>query len=138
MLRYHPETGTILICDFRGMEAPEMVKRRPVIVVSPRLRRRSGLCTVVPMSTTPPEPPRAWHYRLRLDRPLPRPYDATHHWVKADMVYTVSFSRLRLPFKRKSNGAREYDVRVLDDADMRRVRECMLHALGLTSLTDYL
>jgi len=48
---YHPEQGTILICDFKGFIDPEMVKRRPVVVVSPRLRQRGKLCAVVPLGT---------------------------------------------------------------------------------------
>jgi uncharacterized protein YifN (PemK superfamily) len=54
-LTYHPETGTILICDYNlggGFIEPEMVKRRPVVVISPRFRHRDWLCTVVPLSTT--------------------------------------------------------------------------------------
>jgi len=47
-LKYHPDPGDILICNFAvGFKEPEMVKSRPCVVLSPRLRRRSGLCTVV-------------------------------------------------------------------------------------------
>ena len=56
-LKFHPKPGTILVCDFRqGFRAPEMIKRRPVVVVSPRLRNRTDLCTVVPLSTIEPRP----------------------------------------------------------------------------------
>ncbi|WP_210210156.1 type II toxin-antitoxin system PemK/MazF family toxin [Rhodopseudomonas palustris] len=56
-LKFHPEPGTILICDYStGFKAPEMVKKRPVVTVSPRLKRRDGLVTVVPLSTSRPEP----------------------------------------------------------------------------------
>src|SRR3546814_2449978 len=41
----HPPTGTILTCNFdAGFKEPEMVKRRPVIVVSPKISIRAGLC----------------------------------------------------------------------------------------------
>ncbi|QQG36900.1 MAG: type II toxin-antitoxin system PemK/MazF family toxin [Micavibrio aeruginosavorus] len=44
----HPNKGSILLCDFNhGFVAPEMVKRRPVIVISPKIHGRVGLCTVV-------------------------------------------------------------------------------------------
>jgi mRNA interferase MazF len=48
-LPYHPKQGTIVICDFKGFVSPEMVKRRPAVIVSPRLRKREGLCTIVPL-----------------------------------------------------------------------------------------
>ncbi|MFZ4526570.1 MAG: type II toxin-antitoxin system PemK/MazF family toxin [Chlorobium sp.] len=89
-LSYHPKQGTIVICDFKGFVAPEMVKRRPVVIVSPRMRQREGLCTIVPLSTTPPNDSEAYHYKLYINPVLPKPYDAEFHWVKADMIYTVS------------------------------------------------
>ena len=41
-LNFHPEPGMVLICDFTtGFRVPEIVKRRPVVVISPRRRRAS-------------------------------------------------------------------------------------------------
>lgn len=138
-IRFHPEQGTIVICDFEGFVAPEMVKRRPAIVVSPRLRKRDGLCTIVPLSTTPPREVATYHFKLHVEPVLPKPYDANFHWVKADMLYTVSFSRLSLPWENKDvHGNRNYDVRVIDMADLLKIQQCMLHGLGLTTLTAYL
>ena len=138
-LIHHPETGTIVICDFHGFVTPEMVKRRPVIVVSPRLRNRRGLCTIVPLSTTPPDPVMPYHYRIHMDPPLPPPYDSPYSWVKADMLATVSMSRLSFPHSGKdASGKRKYDIRVVEEIDLRNIRECMLHALGLSRLTGYL
>ena len=55
------------------------------------------------------------------------------------MLYTVSFDRLYLPFEKKDgSGKRIYDIRVLDKADMIKIQQCILHGIGLTSLTDYL
>ncbi len=55
-LTFSPRPGEIVICDFStGFRPPEMVKVRPVVVISPR-RRTSQLVTVVPLSTTPPDP----------------------------------------------------------------------------------
>jgi uncharacterized protein YifN (PemK superfamily) len=45
MINFHPKRGTVLMCDFT---------RRPVVVVSPRYRRHTGLCLVVPFSTVRP------------------------------------------------------------------------------------
>ena len=138
-IQFHPEQGTILICDFQGFKAPEMVKRRPVVVVSPRLHRRGNLCSIVPLSTTPPQQMAPYHFRLHTTPALPAPYDADFHWVKADMIYTVSFSRLFLPFDGKDEGGnRIYDVRVVDQADLLQIQQCVLHGLGLTHLTAYL
>lgn len=138
-IKFHPEPGTILVCDFDGMKFPEMQKRRPAIVISPRLKNRGGLCTVVPLSTTDPKKIEPYHYRLHTIPPMPAPYNSASHWVKADMIYTVSFERLFLMFDGKdANGKRIYDQRIIDAADLLKIRACVLHALGMTSLTDYL
>ena len=138
-LQYHPTPGTIVICDFKGFVLPEMVKRRPAVVVSPRFRERTDLCTIVPLSTTEPTKVMPYHHRLYLNPNLPQPYDAMIQWVKADMFATVSFQRLNLPFKRKDDGGkREYDIRIIDNVDLQKVRECMLHALGLSYLTPHI
>lgn len=138
-IQFHPQPGTILVCDFDGMKVPEMTKRRPVVVLSPNLKSRTGLCTVVPMSTTAPIRAQPYHYRLRTIPPLPAPYSADEHWVKADMIYTVSFARLFLLFREKdAQGKRIYDQRVIDDADLLKIKEAALHGLGLTALTAYL
>ena len=138
-IQFHPEQGTILICDFKGFVPPEMIKRRPVVVVSPRLRKREGLCTIVPLSTTPPKEVAAYHFKLHVAPTLPAPYNSDFHWVKADMVYTVSFDRLFLPFGCKDGGGKRiYDVRVIDKADLLKIQQCLLHGLGLSALTDYL
>lgn len=80
-----------------------------------------------------------YHYKLHVEPVLPEPYNARFHWVKADMIYTVSFDRLSLPFNGKdAGGKRVYDVRVIDKADLIKVQECILHGLGLTTLTAYL
>lgn len=138
-LPYHPEQGTIIICDFKGFIDPEMNKRRPAIVVSPRLRQRGRLCAIVPLSTTPPSQIMPYHFKLHVDPVLPEPYNANFHWVKADMIYTVSFDRLSRLFSGKdATGKRIYDDRVIDKADLLKVQECILHGLGLTALTAYL
>lgn len=138
-INIHPEQGTIVICDFKGFVPPEMVKRRPAVVVSPRLRNRNRLCAIVPLSTTPPPRIMSYHYKLHTDPVLPHPYTAKYHWVKADMLYTVSTDRLFLPFNGKdAQGRRIYDVRVIDKADLIKIQQCVLYGLGLGRLTDYL
>jgi uncharacterized protein YifN (PemK superfamily) len=138
-LNFNPQQGMILVCDFRGYEDPEMNKRRPVVVVSPRFRNRQRLCAVVPLSTTPPRPIEPYHYRLVVDPVLPEPYASPFHWVKADMVYTVSFSRLSaLCIGKDVSGQRIYDNRVISQADLVGIQKALLHGIGLGSLTPHL
>lgn len=54
-IKFHPEPGAVLICDLDGMKFSEMQKRKPAVVISPSLKSRVGLCTVVPLSTTEPK-----------------------------------------------------------------------------------
>jgi mRNA interferase MazF len=140
-IREHPPTGTILLCDFEtGFETPEMVGRRPVLVVSPRISVRAGLCTVVPLSTTPPRPVMPYHLNLDpLEPPLPPPFDSGPNWVKADMIYAVSLRRLDfLRMGKNASGRRQYRDEALSEAQLRAVRACILSALGLAGLTHHL
>lgn len=113
-----------------------MVKARPVIVVSPKLRTRTGLCTVVPLSTTEPRPEEEYHMRLRLSRKLPHPWNSEEHWVKADMIGTVSYERLS-PIKlgRDQYGNRKYLNFQIDPEGLKEIRKCVLIALGMEDLT---
>lgn len=132
-INFHPDPGTILICDFRGMEEPEMVKRRPVVVVSPKFKDRTGICTIVPLSTTPPRPVKGYHFKLQITPVLPAPFDSEWHWVKADMMYALSFKRFQLPTDGKmADGKRIYDLRTVTEEDLHQIRQCLLRGLGLT------
>ena len=47
-LRFQPQFGQVLICDFpREFAPPEMIKRCPVVCVSPKVRNRFGIATVI-------------------------------------------------------------------------------------------
>jgi mRNA interferase MazF len=125
--------GTILLCDYSwgGFREPEMVKRRPAIVLSPRLPFRDGLCSVVPLSSTPPL--HLVDYVVQLTLPtLPAPFEEAVCWAKCDMVATVSFKRLDL-FRtgRDQFGKRKYIHPVLAAKDFERVRQGVMAALGL-------
>jgi uncharacterized protein YifN (PemK superfamily) len=127
-LKFHPKPGTILMCNYAGFVVPEMVKRRPCIVVSPRLRHRDRLCTVVPLSKLAPSPLEAYHHEITLQRPLPAPFDAPTMWAKCDMLATVSFDRLDLI----KVARRMYIQPTLPTSDIEAIRACILHALGMT------
>ncbi len=132
-LGFHPHAGTVLFCDFRGNVMPEIVKRRPVIVVTPRLPYRSGLCTVVPTSTTPPDHPQPYHVRLSKNYHPGEPDDLAV-WAKCDLLTNVSLARL----DRFRVGVRKYYAPQISAEDLRAVRIGMLHALGFPKLTDRL
>lgn len=135
MIKIHPHIGTVLRCDYEpGFKPPEMVKRRPVIVVSPRLRQRDGLCTVVPLSGSDPAKVMPYHCKIEFDPPLPPPYDDGTHWVKADMIATVGFHRLYPLFMEKDQyGKRKYDNRVISKEKLEEIHACIRLALGMNS-----
>lgn len=108
-----------------------MVKRRPAVVVSPPIIGRTQLCTIVPLSTTPPDPVLAHHLEITMNPPLPAPYSNPTMWLKGDIVLTVAFHRLRLLFQRQNGGQRIYDIRVLDDQTFAEVQQCVRAGLGL-------
>lgn len=90
-LKFQPKPGMVLICDFRGFEPPEIVKRRPVVVVAAN-RDNAHLVTVVPLSRTRPWRTQVWHYQLA---GALHPLDSgTVVWAKCDLLCTVSTARL--------------------------------------------
>lgn len=133
VLQFHPNPGTFLVCDFHGFSAPEMVKKRPVVVLSPRFRRRYRLVTVVPLSTTPPEPVEPYHVFLKLHAPLhPDKWPERKIWVKCDMIYAVSFARLDpIRLRRDQFGKWHYNRTQLNGADLLKVRKAVAYSIGL-------
>lgn len=121
-LPYHPKPGTIVICDYTpGFRPPEMVKRRPAITISPKLKRRNDLVAVIPLSETCPEPLEDWHHRIDLE--IPDPWGNGPRWAACDHVATVGYARLNLPYtKYPVTGARRFVQIELDDqiAELRR------------------
>lgn len=139
-LKFHPNPGAVLLCDYQtGFVAPEMVKVRPVVVITPRLRNRASLCTVVPLSTTAPEHIEAYHCEIRLIPKLPSPYDSESCWVKADMLATVSHDRLS-PIKvgKDRFNNRVYYNTLLKSEVLRQIQRSVLWALNLGHLTRHL
>ena len=140
-LSYHPRPGEIVLCNYgTGFIAPEMVKLRPVVIVSPRLRRRNDLVAVVPLSTTPPNPAEPHHCKFTLALPLPKPFDAPEMWAKCDMLATVALARLdRFRDRRAAGGgARRFVTGQVSAAQLIGIRKAILHGLGLGSLTIHL
>lgn len=133
MIKFPPRKGAFLQCDFRGFIEPEMTKKRPVIVIStPDLHGEGNkLATIVPLSTTTPDPVREYHYLLK-NIPIFPYYDSSEAWVKCDMIYTVSFERLSLFYRGKlPNGKRNYIYESVSDEDFKRIKECVAKGVGV-------
>ena len=113
--------GTILLCDYSrgGFQPPEMVKRRPAIVISPRLPHRDGLCTVVPISADQPDHDVDYVVRLEFDPPLPEPFSYNEEQRKKYFL----------------GGGDEIDpVGVSGDSDTRRIE---IPEFGIVTIADW-
>jgi uncharacterized protein YifN (PemK superfamily) len=125
-INFVPDAGDVLMCDFTGFVAPEMTKIRRVVILSPRSRRNfPGTYLVLPISKTPPSPPRPHHCEFK---------PGSYHffdpietvWAKADMVTCVAAHRLdRVKFRGRYSRAQ------IGREDLLRVRKALLYALGM-------
>lgn len=134
-LKFPVKPRTILLCDYSlgGFRAPEMVKRRPAVVIAGALPRRNNLHTVVPLSGTESDPRNLYHCQIELSEPLPAPFDEAVWWVKADMIATVSLERLDLfRTERDQYGKRKYltHLKVSED-QFGQILDSIRHALGI-------
>lgn len=117
-LYYQPHPGTLWMCDFNtGFVAPEMVKVRPAVVISPRPQRMINLCTIVPLSTAVPNPVEQYHHPMD-PRSIPAALGERASRAKCDMLYTVSLARLEYVGGRRGPGT----VRVTDE-DFEAIRQ---------------
>ncbi len=118
------------MCDYRtGFVPPEMVKRRPVVVVSPTSGRRLGPYVVVPLSTTAPRVVELFHVRIPAGRYLFF-RSSLDVWAKCDVLAAVAPVRLD---RLRSNG--RWSAPKIDSGDLRSIQRGVLHALGLSALT---
>jgi len=125
-LLYQPKEGSVLICDFRGYEVPEMIKVRPVIVIR-KHRTNNLLVTVVPLSTTAPD--RVLDHHLELQSHLQGASPVC--WAKCDMVATVSLSRLDRIKTRDRQGKRIYVISQLETDEFCAIKIAVRKALGV-------
>jgi len=142
-INFHPKPGAILECDFSsGFKEPEMVKKRPVIVLTPSLKGRHRLVTVVCLSTKEPDNKCLFHYKLpKASMPQLGRFQQSDSWVKADMIYSVGFHRLdliRLGKKDPNTGKRLYYDRRLGREQMKEIYRCVLHGLNLGHLGKHI
>jgi len=129
-IKYPPRRGEILICDFTNLLTHEMSKVRPVVALSPRIRHRSDICTVVPLSTTKPQWIEDYHYLLHFEELLPSPFDKSDMWLKGDMLYTLNISRMNYPYK-KIDQERRYMHFSVTTEDMIAIEKCVCSGLGI-------
>lgn len=137
MALFHPPSvGAVVLCMFpEELVAPEMVKTRPVVVISPRIPGRHDLATIVPLSTKEPEPFLAHHCEIPI-RLMPKSLqaEATRVWAKCDMLYTFSLGRLdRFKAGRdRPTGKRLYEVGQLELEQIIAIRRGIAAGMGIT------
>jgi len=125
-LQFHPRMRDIVVCDFKGNIIPEIVKRRPVVVLRNALPGRGNLALVVPLSSTPPQHDVPYcvllsqNYMSLDDKPM---------YAKCDLVCSVSLQRL----DRIKVGYRKYVAPRMEEDDFERVRQGVAWALGFTA-----
>ncbi|MEP0232706.1 MAG: type II toxin-antitoxin system PemK/MazF family toxin [Roseobacter sp.] len=129
-LQFQPKPGQILVCHFGlGFQRPEMVKTRPVMVISPKVNPWTRLCVVIPISSKAPNPVEGHHYRLP-DGIVPGGrYEES--WLKGDTLMAVGSHRL----DRLKIGFRQYVAPCAPTEVLKEARRCILHATGMHSLT---
>lgn len=113
------------MCDFSGFKVPEMVKPRPVMVVSPRLPHRSNIVAVVPISLTAPIHDLPFCVKLSKNY-HPSSDDDLDCWAKCDMIMNLGLWRLD-GFK---VGRRRYENPQCSAEDLHAVKLGVLHGLG--------
>lgn len=129
-LPYLPHQGEILVCDFDDFAmGAEMVKRRPIVVASRHDTHRGKMCTVIPLSTTPPDPVKSWHHQMPHLKIAGWQANGVI-WAKCDMLASVSIERLNKPYIRTRHG-RSFVTHKLDAQDMAAVMQCIRAYFGI-------
>ncbi|WP_145057754.1 type II toxin-antitoxin system PemK/MazF family toxin [Lignipirellula cremea] len=134
-LQFHPGVGQLLYCDFDqgGFAPPEMVKTRPVVVMS--RKNSSDICTVVPLSGTEPDPFEQHHHKMTQGSLPANLINKGEWWAKCDMVTTVAFRRLdRIRDGRHGDGSRKYYTGKISAADLESIKRGVLYALCMNDL----
>lgn len=127
-ISFVPSDGMILLCDFStGFRPPEMVKMRPVVILSRHSRNRQT-CSVVPLSTVVPADHTSRAHELDASKYF---FLNRSTWAKCDMVTSVSRERLFL--LRDPASGRGIDSRrtMIDECDLLAIRHGVARALGM-------
>lgn len=108
-----------------------MIKKRLCVVVSPKLKRRDDLVSVVPLSESAPDPTEHWHHKIEL---VSKSWGDGPRWAKCDMIATVGYARLSRPhYRHEVTGTRLYERLALTPDDISEVKTKVALALGISS-----
>ena len=129
MLKYQPKPGAIVKCDFKGYIIPEIVKCRPVVIISTH-KSNPKLVAVVPISATAPSAIEYYHHMLDLsiEKNLLPYLQNIPRWFKCDLVYVVSIERMDR-YKNRQTGKR--DTPQVSSRTLKTVKEMVRLANGL-------
>jgi len=134
---HHPNQKEVLMCDFGsgGFREPEMVKKRPVVVLSHR-RYNGTTCLVVPLSTVAPHIVLPFHHQM-MPESLPRALRSQVSWVKGNMLTHVALERLdRVMYRSSVDRSRRYETTLVVPADWIAIQRCIRASLGLSEAPD--
>ena len=112
------------MCDFSGNIVPEIIKKRPVVVITPHHIQRAGLSMVVPLSSTPSD--RCDPYVVELSQNYGS-YDFKRQFAKCDLACSVSWKRL----DRFKLGYRRYASFHMTNSDFEAVIAGVAYAFGM-------
>lgn len=99
-LPYTPNPGAIVMCSFpqvgeKHVMRGEMVKTRPVVIISRSLPGRDKVVNVVPLSMTMNGQPQRFHVEVPVECfPAPLRQKDGARWAVCDKITTVSLDRL--------------------------------------------
>jgi uncharacterized protein YifN (PemK superfamily) len=122
-IQFAPKKGMILMCNFAGYKLPEIIKIRPVVVISPNHLRRGNLVTVVPFSTTPPS--KVMNHHCSMPNHILK--DGSEVWAKCDMLATVGWERL----DRVKTGKRHYETLYVSEQELTEIMKGVACSLGI-------
>lgn len=113
-----------------------MVKRRPVVCLSPKFRTRHKLVTIVPLSTTEPQTKTPYAVKIMLPCRINEKFNSLECWAKCDMLYTFSWNRLTCPYD-KYGYDRRYNNIVLPPGTMCEIMTGVIAAMGIEGSIKY-
>lgn len=139
-IQHHPPRGAIVCVNFdQGFRVPEMVKRRLCVVLSPPIKNRVGLCTIVPLSKTTPATIMPYHYEFQIPFQMPPSWGNESRWVKGDMICAVGHHRIDLlRLGKDDHGQRRYQLQSLSQGHLTEINKCVLNSLGMEALTIHI
>jgi mRNA interferase MazF len=132
-LPFAPKPGIIVTCDYTtGFKKPEMIKPRLAVTISPVMKHRQDLVTVVPLSMTEPDELLDWH--IQIDNDVPH-WGPGPRWAKCDMMATLGLWRMNLPHTNPAGGKRKYHQLSVGPEKVAALRMGVAAAIGLVIVT---